>query len=248
MRDDFVKDLAKYVEQTKHKYRHKDVRDNERATEWSLVAPMFTILGYDVSDPEQWAPQYKKSLGRGSVDFALLGENRRPIILVEVKPAKERHLLKKQKKSRQLTRYFNWVQVKLGILTSGVEWLFFTDYNNPKFMDVEPFERWDVRKEHPPVELLGILKKDVYDPKVVHDFVRGQLGEDNPGETLTIPPGVALKGGPELYPCDYCKKEFAVDRLPCLLGGPSPTVESRFCSNVCRGRGKQVSRAPPSMT
>jgi hypothetical protein len=62
--------------------------------------------------------------------------------------------------------------VKLGILTNGAQWQFFTDLRNENAMDVEPFFSWDVLKGDPAqvVELLTILQKSKFTPQLVKTF------------------------------------------------------------------------------
>ncbi len=81
------------------------------------------------------------------------------MILVEAKPAGEKKLVERHQP--QLASYFDKTKrAKIGILTSGVEWRFFTDRDTPNRMDAEPFETWNVlHDKQPPTELLGILEK-----------------------------------------------------------------------------------------
>ena len=54
---------------------------------------------------------------------------------------------------------------KLGILTNGVQWKFFTDYKHENVMDREPFVRWDVlTDENPPTDFLMLLQKTQFNP------------------------------------------------------------------------------------
>lgn len=232
--------------------KHKYVCDNERATEWSLIGPLFSMLGYDVADPAQWRPQYRLSQ-EDVVDFVILHEGR-PAVLVEVKPAGAKRL---DEHKPQLDRYFRTTKVKLGILTSGVEWLFFSDRKTMGIMDEEPFATWHVlNDEKPPEELLTvILKKDAYTPQFLREYIHGQhlLGDDEVSvprpseypqdskEHLTLP-GTVLNGRQELRRCELerCPKIFVAERPWCLTSfKPLPHLEPRFCSNVCRSRAYQ---------
>src|SRR3954469_12509456 len=64
----------------------------------------------------------------------------------------------------QLADYFAKApEAKLGILTNGIQWRFFTDLVNAHVMDKEPFVKWDVlADEQPPMEFLTILQKNEY--------------------------------------------------------------------------------------
>jgi hypothetical protein len=72
----FVKEqLDKYIKQVKE--WHEDCRGNEQQTKQSLIAPLFTILGYDMFDPRECKPEYRMDFGKGEraatpVDWAFL--------------------------------------------------------------------------------------------------------------------------------------------------------------------------------
>jgi hypothetical protein len=51
----------------------------------------------------------------------------------------------------------------LGILTTGVEWRFFTDLDNKNVMDTEPFLVWNVLKDAIPYDFLNILQRAKFD-------------------------------------------------------------------------------------
>ena len=62
--------------------------------------------------------------------------------------------------------------VKLGILTNGTEWQFFTDLRNDNAMDTEPFFTWDPLKHDPAfaLDLLTILQKSKFTPQLIRTF------------------------------------------------------------------------------
>lgn len=186
--------LDQYVELVKARAQNDHVRDNEQATAWSLVGPLFTLLGYDLTDPKQCAPQFwtgnrwfrhQANHGRfaaltkqGRADFALL-DNGRPRIVVEVKPAGDKNL-GCRKKQQQLARYFNNTKVRLGILTNGVLWLFYTNPDDGKYMDEDPFHRWDVLADvSPPHMLLECLVRLNFREYRL-DMLRGQGVRESP--------------------------------------------------------------------
>lgn len=50
----------------------------------------------------------------------------------------------------QLFDYFGKApSVKLGILTNGAQWRFFTDLSDANVMDKEPFAKWDIFSDEP---------------------------------------------------------------------------------------------------
>ena len=66
------------------------VRGNEQATRSSLIGPLFTLLGYDLTDPRQCIPEYKVDFGRERsvkpIDWAFL-QGGNPLFFVEAKEA-----------------------------------------------------------------------------------------------------------------------------------------------------------------
>ena len=75
----------------------------------------------------------------------------------------------------QLGDYFAKGQpsVKLGVLTSGVQWRFFTDLDCEHVMDKEPFLKWDIIKDDAvPYEFLAILQRAEFKPELVKTYAR----------------------------------------------------------------------------
>ena len=67
--------IIAYVKRVKELAEH--VRGNEQATKQSLIGPLFTILGYDLTDPRECVPEYKVDFGRDAkstkpIDWAFL--------------------------------------------------------------------------------------------------------------------------------------------------------------------------------
>ena len=149
--------IENYIKRVRELAEH--VRGNEQATKQSLIGPLFTLLGYDLTDPRECIPEYKADFGKDRsvkpVDWAFY-QNNRPIFFVEAKEAGRRL----GGYDEQLGDYFGkCVDVKLGILTNGVQWRFFTDVVNENKMDTEPFLKWDLLSdEKPPLDFLTILQ------------------------------------------------------------------------------------------
>jgi predicted type IV restriction endonuclease len=170
-----VKDeLLAYVKRVKD--LHERVKGNEQATKQSLIGPLFTLLGYDLTDPQECVPEYKADFGKDRsvkpVDWAFW-QNDRPIFLVEAKDAGR----KLAGYDEQLGDYFGKEQpdVKLGVLTNGIAWRFFTDIINANVMDKEPFLKWDVlNDEEPPYDFLTLLQKSQFKAELVRTFARRQ--------------------------------------------------------------------------
>ncbi len=109
----------------------------EEATKNALVMPVFSLLGYDVFNPEEFVPEFTADVGikKGEkVDYAIKIDGH-PVMLVEVKPATE----KLDKHDSQLFRYFAVSKAKFAILTNGINYKFYTDLDEHNKMDLRPF-------------------------------------------------------------------------------------------------------------
>ncbi len=116
----------------------------EEATKHALILPFLQALGYNVFDPSQVIPEFVADVAglRGEkVDYALI-HNEEPVILIECKKAgvelNQSHL-------SQLVRYFGATKARIGILTNGIVYQFFTDLDQPNVMDQSPFLIVDLR-------------------------------------------------------------------------------------------------------
>lgn len=162
--------LEQYVKQVKE--RHEFCGGNEQATKLALIAPLFSILGYDMADPRECKPEYKVDFGKGEkastpVDWAFL-INGTLAFFVEAKAAGA--ILKKY--AEQLGMYFVKGQphVKLGVYTNGLQWQFYTDLDTRHIMDKEPFLTWDVLEDAIPLAFLTILQRSQFNPANVRTF------------------------------------------------------------------------------
>jgi hypothetical protein len=166
--------LEQYVRRVKE--RHEACRGNEQATKQSLIVPLFTILGYDVADPRECKPEYRADFGKGEkaatpVDWAFLIDGAFAFF-VEAKEVGA----KMTRYAEQLGMYFaKEPDVKLGILTNGVDWRLFTDLNHLNVMDTEPFLTWNVLEDEIiPVNFLTLLQRSRFKPQLVRTFAEGK--------------------------------------------------------------------------
>lgn len=163
--------LATYTKRVRELVDH--VRDSEQATKNSLIGPLFTMLGYDLTDPRQVMPEYKCDFGkersRLPIDWAFMRDGK-PLFFVEAKAAGK----KLTGYDEQLGDYFAKApEAKLGILTNGVMWRFFTDLSSANIMDKEPFVKWDVlNDEHPPIDFLTVLQRESYNAGLLATYAQ----------------------------------------------------------------------------
>jgi len=112
----------------------------EEGTKNALIMPFIRILGYDPFNPNEVNPEYVADVGvkQGEkIDYAIMKDDK-PVILIECKTVNTD--LNKEHAS-QLFRYFTVTNTpaKVGILTNGVLYQFFTDLDEPNKMDKKPF-------------------------------------------------------------------------------------------------------------
>jgi predicted type IV restriction endonuclease len=166
-----------YVKRVKDLAEH--VRGNEQATKQSLIGPFFTMLGYDLTDPRECIPEYKADFGRDRstkpIDWAFLN-NGTFAFFVEAKEVGK----KLAGYDEQLADYFaKDPNVKLGILTSGAQWRFFTDVVNPNVMDKEPFAKWDIlADEQPPHDVITLLQKTQFNAELIRAYAQRQRAQN----------------------------------------------------------------------
>jgi predicted type IV restriction endonuclease len=115
-----------------------DMLQTEEATKNALVLPFIRILGYDIFDPTEVIPEFICDVGikKGEkVDYAIQKDGK-IIMLFECKHCGGELNIKH---ASQLFRYFTVADAKIGVLTNGVIYRFFTDLEAPNKMDEKPF-------------------------------------------------------------------------------------------------------------
>jgi len=115
-----------------------DVLQTEQATKNALVMPFIRILGYDIFDPMEVVPEFIADVGikKGEkVDYAIKKDDK-IIMLFECKHCGGDLNIKH---ASQLFRYFAVTDARVGVLTNGVQYRFFTDLEAPNKMDDKPF-------------------------------------------------------------------------------------------------------------
>lgn len=131
----------------------------EEATKTSMIMPLFSLLGYDVFNPDEFIPEYVADVGikKGEkVDYAIALDGK-VTILIEAKSINENL----QKHDSQLFRYFGTTTAKIAILTNGVKYKFYTDLEETNKMDITPFLEIDILdlKENDIAELKKFCKE-----------------------------------------------------------------------------------------
>ena len=127
-----------------------DCIKTEEATRTALVMPFINALGYNVFDPTEVIPGLTADHGidKGEkVDFAIVKDGK-IIMLFECRPCTCN--LDECDTSR-LDRYFSVVETRIGVLTNGIVYRFFTDVQEPNKMDQKPFLELDLMNLQEPV-------------------------------------------------------------------------------------------------
>lgn len=117
--------------------KYKDRVTNEEMTKTAFILPFFDYLGYDTRNPFEFQAEFTADLASSKgekVDYAILIDDE-PKILIEAKEISD----DLEKHDKQLMRYFHATPAKIGILTNGIKYKFFTDLEEPNKMDSKPF-------------------------------------------------------------------------------------------------------------
>jgi hypothetical protein len=128
---DNIMELSKKIE------KYKDRVVNEEMTKTAFILPFFDLLGYDTRNPFEFHAEFTADVADAKgekVDYAILIDDI-PRILVEAKDCNN----PLDKADKQLMRYFNVTEAKIGILTNGIIYKFYTDLEQPNIMDSKPF-------------------------------------------------------------------------------------------------------------
>jgi predicted type IV restriction endonuclease len=160
---DQIKTHAKTIPVLKEKIQ------TEEGTKNALIMPFIQILGYNVFDPTEVNPEFIADVGtkKGEkVDYAIIKDGK-PCILIECKSINS-DLSKEQ--ASQLFRYFSVTTAKIGILTNGVIYQFYTDLDEKNKMDGKPFLEINLLDiKEPLIEQLKKYTKVALNLEELHD-------------------------------------------------------------------------------
>ncbi|MGB3916012.1 type I restriction enzyme HsdR N-terminal domain-containing protein [Thiothrix litoralis] len=122
----------------------RDHIKTEEATKTALILPFIKLLGYDLFNPEEVIPEFTADVGikKGEkVDYAIKKDGV-IVMLIECKCLGSD--LSKEHAS-QLFRYFTVTDSRLGVLTDGAIYRFYSDLEQSNKMDSRPFFEFDLR-------------------------------------------------------------------------------------------------------
>lgn len=147
----------------------KEQIQTEEGTKNALIMPFIKILGYNVFDPNEVNPEFTADVGtkKGEkVDYAIIKDGK-PCFLIECKSINS-DLNKEQ--ASQLFRYFSATAAKIGILTNGIIYQFYTDLDEKNKMDIKPFLEINLLDiKEPLIEQLKKYTKQALNLDELHD-------------------------------------------------------------------------------
>ncbi|PLS18943.1 hypothetical protein CVD28_00655 [Bacillus sp. M6-12] len=133
-----MKEKLKELKEKVVSYQTKGLSFDEENTKMALILPFFMELGYNVFNPDEFRAELLsdcRTKGNEKVDYSIMIDNK-PKLIIEAKRFGEslgQHI-------GQLKRYYNSnTDIRYGVLTNGVEYLFFTDTLHANIMDDIPF-------------------------------------------------------------------------------------------------------------
>ena len=135
----------------------------EETTKAALINPFIQALGYDTSDPRVVIMEYTADIGtkKGEkIDYAIKRDGD-IIFCIEAKCCTSQL---DASKASQLHRYFHNISTaRIGILTNGVRYEFYSDLDKPNVMDEKPFMIFDFDQvEESLIPELKKLANDVF--------------------------------------------------------------------------------------
>ena len=136
---DFIDDCRTRSGRFRKRLNHlKETSVTEEATKTSFVLPFIQMLGYDIFDPAEVVPEFTADIGtkkNEKVDYALIKDGC-ATVLIECK--RYGSSLSSDVVS-QLLRYFHVTEARIGILTDGITYRFYSDLDQENVMDPRPF-------------------------------------------------------------------------------------------------------------
>ena len=120
---------------------YRDI-NGEQETKNKMIEPLLEYLGYNIKYADDIQTEITCDIGikKEKIDYVVYFNNQ-PIILIE---AKDWHEKLSEVYINQLYRYFAASNCKLAILTNGIDYWFFSDFQKENIMDKEPFHKLNI--------------------------------------------------------------------------------------------------------
>ena len=146
--------------------------ETEEAAKQALVLPFINSLGYDIFNTAEVVPEFTcdflEKKGK-KVDYAIM-KDKKPIMLIECKSVNDSL---KDKDAAQLFGYFSVTEAKVGVLTNGIVYKFYSDLDKENKMDEKPFLELNLLDiKEPLFEELKLFRKDIIDLEEIETVAR----------------------------------------------------------------------------
>ncbi|MDP8240681.1 MAG: type I restriction endonuclease [Candidatus Hatepunaea meridiana] len=151
---DFIDELRDH---RSHALKQIEHLSTEEATKTSLINPFIRLLGYSVMDVTEVQPEFCAGPGtkkEEKVDYAILQDGK-PIMIIECKSCGE----DLNKHYNQLCGYFAFTKARVGILTNGIEYRFYSDLDELNKMDRRHFLMFNILEHFENKNLVDELKR-----------------------------------------------------------------------------------------
>ena len=156
-------DQAGLKELSERAVRYAESGLTEETTKMALVAPFLRLLGWNPEHPEETRFEFGadwKTKGKDHADAALLLDGK-PAALIECKAVQK---ALDAEDHAQLRKYFAvYPEARIGILTNGREWRFYSDLEHRHVMDEAPFAILDLAApDGSVISMLEGLRRDAW--------------------------------------------------------------------------------------
>lgn len=152
----------------------KDHIGTEEATKNAFVLPLLLSLEYDVYNPLEVVPEMPCDISNKGdrVDYAIFKDGE-PVMIVECKQCSK----ELSQFVPQLSKYYVATNARFAVLTNGIEYWFFADFDKANLMDAKPFFIFDMNNcDSEGIELLGLFSKNSLDElKIIERFTEIRL-------------------------------------------------------------------------
>ncbi|MFQ9917455.1 MAG: hypothetical protein ACLRWQ_14680 [Flavonifractor plautii] len=128
---DFIDQLKQF---SKRVESMKDSIQTEEATKTAIIMPFFSMLGYDVFNPQEFVPEFTADVGikKGEkVDYAIIRDESAPVITSSSAPDPFLKIWIGIRLSSS-SAILSTTTAKFAILTNGIIYRFYTDLDSPK--------------------------------------------------------------------------------------------------------------------
>jgi hypothetical protein len=141
---------------------------NEAQTRMYLIEPMCEILGYSRMDDKDMLTEVNAGWGQKNdkADLGLIIKGKKPEIIIECKKLGKKLT---DKEASQLNGYFsNTESSKIGVLTNGLEWRFYAEYEEKNKLHPNPFLTIDFSEiDDSDIEKFAQFHKNNIDVKII---------------------------------------------------------------------------------